>query len=175
MATFRELTQASHDAIEQLPLNKAIFEGSVTEAQWDMLLQQKYYLYRYIEERVEMPENLKREKFLWEDARIAERATSTLLPSTQRYIQHLQNLDDNYVWGHMYVHYMGELFGGQVLKKMIPFAKSHMDFESRKELVDWIREQLAGREQELAGEANYGFELSMRMYDEIFRVTQTSQ
>jgi heme oxygenase len=173
MATLRELTQASHDAIEELPLNKSIFDGSITEKQWTLLLHQKYHLYKYIESRIELPENLRREERLFEDCNKLPRV---LLGATHKYLEHLQSLDDAAIWGHLYVHYMGELFGGQMLKKMVPYEnKSHMDFESRKELVDYMRAELAGREEELADEANLGFKLSMDLYDEIFRVTQTSQ
>jgi heme oxygenase len=92
--------------------------------------------------------------------------------ATQKYVQHMEKLDNRLVAAHVYVHYMGEMFGGQVLKKRIPHDNTtHMDIEKKTEAVAWIRELIHDRHDELKNEANTAFDLMMAIHNEIFTCT----
>ena len=55
---------------------------------------------------------------LWED----KENTPELLPVTKEYMDHLMSIKDepNKLMAHIYVRHMGELSGGQMIKRKIP-------------------------------------------------------
>jgi len=168
MSTLKEYTRAKHDQIENAPLSKLIMNKAINKTQWDMLVTQKAVVYAAIESRILMPDWVLLADSVFKDAPKQQ----TILISTHRYIEHLAKLSNKLVAAHVYVHYMGEMFGGQVLKKRIPHNNTtHMDIDSKTEAVAWIRELIHDRHEELKDEANLAFDLMMDIHNEIFSLT----
>lgn len=171
MTTLKEYTRQKHDKIERAPLSMLIMSGEITKKQWDLLIRQKAFVYEKIEELFEMPEYAKLSHKVHADLDTQYR---TLLGNTYKYLKHLENLPKDQIAAHLYVHYMGEYFGGQIMKKKIPYEnKTHMDIEQKAEAVAYIRDLITGKDEILRDEANTAFDLMINIHDEIFSVTKT--
>ena len=169
MKTLKDYTQALHDAIEKSELSQLIFSGEITKKQWDLYVFQKYKLYTALEERLALPDTLQSSRKLEDDCAGLARS---LCVATATYLSYLNTVTDEDLWGHVYVHYMGELYGGQVLKKRITHEnKTHMDFEDRKKNIEFVRSKIDGKHEELSTEAKAAFKLMMDIQDEIFTCT----
>jgi heme oxygenase (biliverdin-producing, ferredoxin) len=82
-----------------------------------------------------------------------------VLPSTQRYVEHLRMIkdDSDAILAHVYVRHMGDLSGGQIIKRFVPGPASHLEFDGEpEELKALLREKLHDG---LAEEANVCFRL----------------
>jgi heme oxygenase len=68
------------------------------------------------------------------------------------YIRNLREPDD--VMAHLYTWHMGDLFGGQMIKKIINAPSTHLDFENSQNLMVNMRNLLTD---DMADEANRAF------------------
>jgi len=93
-----------------------------------------------------------------------------VLPSTQEYINHMRDImtDRNALIAHMYVLYMGDLSGGQMIKKKVPGSGTMYDFEQDVPVVkDNIR---AMCDDSMAEEAKYVFDSSTKLFQELMEL-----
>lgn len=175
MTTLKEYTQELHDKIEQTPFSKKFLAGELSEDQWNMLLVQKSAIYDAIESRRDLPSIAKCAHRLRMDCLGLDYA---LMPTTQRYVEHIQKLlPPQLVDAHVYVHYLGDMYGGQMLKKLAPNTErtTHLEFEDRVATIKAVREIIDHRANELADEAIAGFKFMMEIQNEIFQCTNPSQ
>jgi heme oxygenase len=94
----------------------------------------------------------------------------TLVPSTHEYISHMKEVmgDRDKLIAHMYVFYMGDLSGGQMIKRKIPGAGRMYDFEGDvKEIKERIREMVTD---DMAEEARWVFESSTKLFQELMEL-----
>jgi heme oxygenase len=59
---------------------------------------------------------------------------------------------------------MGDLYGGQMIKKVVPGTASMYDFSNRKELIDALRQKL---DVAMAAEANECFVFAIELFTEL--------
>jgi heme oxygenase len=57
---------------------------------------------------------------------------------------------------------MGDLHGGQMIKKIVEAAHSHLEFEDRAELIKTVRTMLSD---DMAVEANIAFEWAIKIME----------
>ena len=104
---------------------------------------------------------------LWQDYRQmlgAAPLTHTYKPSVLSYHSYLQSLvktDD--VMAHLYTWHMGDLYGGQMLKKIIIAPHSSLDFADPITLMTNMRKKLDDR---MGQEANRAFDWAIRIMRE---------
>src|SRR6056300_638020 len=108
MSTLKEYTRAKHDEIENTHLSKLIMNKAISKTQWDLLVRQKAYIYELIERLIGVPESVKLASAVENDI---ETEPHTMLESTSAYRNHLTRIDRKQIDAHLYVHYMGEMFG----------------------------------------------------------------
>ena len=70
------------------------------------------------------------------------------------------NQDPDKIMAHMYTWHMGDLFGGQMIKKIIPGSHRALEFSDAKTLMTNIREKI---NDSMAEEANIAFDWAIRM------------
>lgn len=90
-----------------------------------------------------------------------------MLPSTTHYIDYVQSLshDTQRIMAHIYVRHMGDLSGGQMLRKLVPGTGLHYQFsEDVDVLKDKIREKLNDN---MADEANRCFDMIYNFFEEL--------
>jgi heme oxygenase len=173
MKTLKEYTAHIHDEIELIPFSKKFLSGQLTIPEWHMFLLQKLEIYTLIEQRKNLPEYVIAKHKISADC-------SGLVPleleSTKTYLDHLRTLPEDLLDAHIYVHYLGDLYGGQILKSLAPGIGnriSHLEFDDRIDAITFIRDMIENRGAELAEEAIAGFNYTMDIQNEIFRIANT--
>ncbi|MCZ8343784.1 MAG: biliverdin-producing heme oxygenase [Leptospira sp.] len=134
----REGTAEKHRETEQVPYMKAIFRGGLDPQTYTNQLVNLLHVYTLMEalftkhkadpivSQVYFPE-LFRENSLKEDIQFFQKQFGTkvnpeITPATQAYKSHIQKIADTQpalLVAQSYVRYLGDLSGGQIIKKMI--------------------------------------------------------
>jgi len=84
--------------------------------------------------------------------------------STQEYVNYINSLDDpKKILAHLYTWHMGDMFGGQMIKKIIVAPHRHLEFENRAEIMFNLRPMLTD---DLADEANVAFTWAIKILHE---------
>lgn len=164
MTTLKESTAYEHKLAEETTFSQKLIFGEVSEASWLSLLANLYQIHSVIESRglIEKPEVLRCSK-LAED--LAGRATHLqFTKSTIDYCYHLETLSDEALWAHIYVHYLGYMFGGQFIKKKVKWSSNYLNFEDHHECVNYVREKTSSANHEEAKEA---FRWIIKIYNEL--------
>lgn len=94
----------------------------------------------------------------------------TLVPSTNDYIAHLKTILTNKdaLMAHIYVLHMGDLSGGQIIKKKVPGQGRMYHFEGdASALKEAIRSKTSD---DMADEAKFMFESSTRLFQELMEL-----
>lgn len=168
MPTLKELTKENHHKAERHAFVTAMMKNQLTPQQWTDYLIWKRDILLYLDFKLGLalihPEYDRIEKFTQDI--VETNAGNSELAATKAYIDHLSTLLNSKAWAHVYVHYLGDLRGGQMLKKIVKLPMSHVDYKDGEALEDIIREHVSD---ELADEANKAFELTMAAMEEIMR------
>lgn len=93
-----------------------------------------------------------------------------IVPSTLEYISHMKEImfDDDALIAHIYVLYMGDLSGGQMIKKKVPGQGTMYEFdEDVKALKERIREMT---NDDMATEAKWVFDSSTKLFQELMEL-----
>ena len=91
--------------------------------------------------------------------------TPQICQTTYQYIEYIKDVTDpKLLWAHLYVKHMGDLFGGQILKKLVPGSGRMYEFENRTELIKQVRAQLSD---DMAAEANLCFTQTLQLFTEL--------
>jgi heme oxygenase len=164
----RDAIKAQHDRAEEHPLSKLIMSGKVSKEVYADLLASQIVVFSHLE-------NIAKEMGLLDTVQGIERTDAMRadleelgcgLPHCESSVHaiHLNRLDRKGILAHMYVLHMGDLFGGQIMKKLLPGACRRYEFENRTELVHAMRSLLSD---DLADEANIAFEYVLRLFNGI--------
>jgi hypothetical protein len=94
--------------------------------------------------------------------------TPTFLGETTNYMEHLDSLcTPNHILSHLYVRHFGDLFGGQMIKKLVPSKGRMYEFENRSELIEKARAKL---HEGLSDEANLAFDYAVEIFEGLANV-----
>jgi len=170
--SLKELTQERHRAAESTNFMKAVFAGTLPMETWIDYTYQKYAWYKSIETRCQslgLLENLpgiERAELILADYREMmqdrdDRHYYKLV--TTDYADYIRDLKDPAsVLAHLYTWHMGDMFGGQMIKKLIPAPHSHLEFENAKDLMFVLRGML---DDSMADEANRAFDWAIKILE----------
>ena len=82
---------------------------------------------------------------------------------TKEYASYIRSLDDpKRIMAHLYTWHMGDLFGGQMIKKIIDAPHTHLDFENPNDLKMAMRGMLSD---DMGEEANVAFDWAIRIME----------
>lgn len=166
MTTLKELTQENHRRAERHAFVSSMVKNQLTPAQWADYLAWKRNLLVALGAKLGLSEQhpgFDRTAQFNEDIEKTGVQPRTLA-STSNYIDHVLSISDREAWAHVYVHYLGDLRGGQMLKKIVKMPMHHVDYDDAAGLEAIIRANVSD---DLADEANKGFELTMQAMEEI--------
>jgi len=172
--SLKELTRDKHAAAEGTRFMKAVFDQTLPMSLWIDYTYQKHLWYREIETQAKkfglidgLP-GIERADLIAKDYK--EMMTGKLSEYhvykeiTKDYVSYIRKLDDpQRVLAHLYTWHMGDLFGGQMIKKIIDAPHSHLDFENAKDLMFVLRGML---DDSMADEANVAFDWAIKILGE---------
>jgi heme oxygenase len=168
--SLKELTKDSHTAAEHTPFMQAVFKKRMPVKTWGDYTFQKSAIYNTIENVCRYNKltndilDIERSVHLYLDAQeiMGDMSTVRMRPITGEYVRYLLSLVDEpeRILAHLYVWHMGDLHGGQMIKKVLPPPHRNLDFADIEGLKIAIRAKL---NDSMADEANIAFEWAMKL------------
>ena len=171
--SLKEATAEKHALAEGTKFMKAVFAKTLPMELWIDYTYQKSIWYKEIEvaaKEVGLLETLpgiERAELISKDYN--EMTVSKMTFHTYRsvavdYCCYIRTLTDpKSIMAHLYTWHMGDLFGGQMIKKIIDAPHSHLEFENARELMTNMRSMLSD---DMADEANVAFDWAIRILGE---------
>lgn len=165
MTTLKELTWDAHKRAEQTHIMSELLRDQISESLYSDLVYTKYEIYRAIEQRVQFETpDLYRAKAALDDWQHMNHHLPKCIPSLDAYLTHLRSCDLDALWGHVYVHYLAPLYGGQIIKKKIEhrLPVRLYEFSDPTAAIAEVRGHL---HMDLVAEANLAFESVITYYE----------
>jgi|694.fasta_scaffold06741_4 heme oxygenase len=182
MTILKDATWAKHREIEKLPLIQTMFEGKFNDVMYIDYLYELKHIYKKIEDLsnehgiTEGMPDLDRYNAICKDMEelgiIVDR---DLMPSTIAYLAHLDKLskeNSKLLMAHVYVRHMGDLYGGKLMARVVPGNGYMYQFTDRAGLIKAFNDKLSN---DLADEANLGFDYFMSIFTELWDVQINTQ
>lgn len=165
--SIKDATADSHCRAESTELVKLIFKKSITKQQYACLLANQLIYYSAIENHTNDFANtdLFRTKKIIDDLIELAETKLVIVDESYRYAEYIKTLSQRDLYAHIYVHYLGDMAGGQMIKRCIPGSGTRFDFVEAKLLVDQIRMNVSIAN---AVEANCGFDWTIKIYDKLY-------
>ncbi len=143
MLSLKEAISEKHSKAEKIPFNKKMLAGLLSQQDYLVYLNQELQIFKTIEGIGVPHASLNRAEKIAED--INELNTQgnhsdLILQSTKAYSDYLSKLTYEQVLPHVYLNYMGIMFGGQMIKKAVPSTGKMYAFDHLKEAIQSIRE-----------------------------------
>lgn len=170
--SLKDLTKDKHDAAEGTAFMKAVFAKTLPFELWVDFTYQKQLWYKEIEHAARQAgllnalPNITRAHLIMDDYHAMEKPVgsyNTYRQVTKDYASYIRTLDDpKRIMAHLYTWHMGDLFGGQMIKKMIDAPHTHLDFENPNELKTVIRGMLSD---DMGDEANAAFDWAIKIME----------
>ncbi len=168
-----------HHNAERQEFAGVLMSGKISEESYLKYLKNQYYCYYTLENHPEfnLPDDrLKRSDNILEDIQelrqtdnemYKSRMRMALTESTKNYIEYVKdniNTEEDFM-AHVYVRYLGDLRGGQMISKKIPGSGKYYEFESPNELATSIYSQL---NDDMADEAKKVFDFATKLFVEMY-------
>jgi len=165
--SLKELTWDNHQAAEATPFMKAVFKKNMPIEVWADYTYNKMLWYGAIETKAraegyldDLP-SIERAYYLYLDAKeMLNGKFPKMHQESIDYQKYILDLEPGKVLAHLYVWHMGDLFGGQMIKKVLPPPHRNLDFKEVDDLKVKIRAKL---DDSLADEANCAFEWAIKI------------
>jgi heme oxygenase len=168
--SLKDLTAAKHAEAESTPFMKAVFARTLPFDLWVDWTYQKWLFYGAIEGAAganrllgDLPD-LRRAFYLAMDYNEMNGGNPRhqFRPIVIEYYNYLLSIskDPNKIMAHLYTWHMGDMFGGQMIKKIVPGAHRNLEFEDPRTLMTNIRAKL---DDSMGDEANVAFDWAIRM------------
>ena len=169
MTTLREQIKDKHDVAEKSKFTEFLLLGKINKRMCAEYLYNQYLCYRVLEEKAkelgllsDMPTLWRAEK-MKEDLDELQEVDFVPQNSTVDYMNYISSQPVNLL-AHIYVRHFGDMYGGQIIKKVAPSSGRMYEFENRKELIDAIRPMLT---EDLGEEANKCFDFVINLFSEL--------
>ena len=172
--SLKELTSEQHRAAEQTRFMQALIKKELPPEVWTNFIYQKWIIYKLIEGLggaycgLNKVLGIFRAFLLYRDFKeLAPIGKFEMAPSTDAYYRYLLNLGNQpeKIWAHIYVWHMGDLYGGQMIKRLVPGSSSALEFENKDELILFIRNHCTT---DMADEAKLAFEYAIKIMNDLF-------
>ena len=176
--SLKELTIEQHRNAERQKFAEVLTSGVIPKISYLRYLVNQHACYLALENlsSFSLPnEKLKRNAHIKKDIDeltqqldIVNPLSEMLTNSTKEYIDYVKNLqtEDDFM-AHVYVRYLGDLRGGQMISKKIPGAGHYYDFQDPTELANDIYRKL---NDDMAEEAKKVFDFATCLFIEMYDI-----
>jgi heme oxygenase len=188
MIDIREATKEQHRQAEQQQFVKTLMSGEIHPKLYAIFLYNLSHCYAALEKWSQyqglldsLPNITRAEKLAHDCQDLWVRITPqpNVTDSTKRYIEHIDSIrrEPAKLFAHVYVRYLGDLYGGQMIKAKTPGANTYLDFDNTKELIQTIRETISSYTETDAdaviAEAKICFEYATELFKEMHDLEKT--
>jgi heme oxygenase len=167
MLPLKEAISTKHKLAERMPFNARMFRGLLTKSQYLLYLNQQQQIFQAIESIGLPHSSLKRMDNVQADIdelKAQGHFSDLILSSTKAYTDYLRSLSYEEILPHVYLNYMGIIFGGQIIKKSVPSSGQMYVFDNMQEAIHSIR---AVQNDAWGEEVNKGFDFTILMFEEL--------
>ena len=177
MSNLKELTKHHHTRAEKTAFVNRMLKKNMTPIQYYIYLSNMFLMYSILEEWAEKAgvlegiEGIKRSVNMMKDLQELEKMhnfkTPKPLKSAMHYYDYVMRLEDDKdkLLAHIYVHHMGDLSGGQILKRFVFGSATRYEFDGDIEVLKTrMREKLHDG---LADEAKTCFDMVTEFLEEL--------
>jgi len=168
--SLKELTADKHREAETTQFMKAVFAKTLPRDHWVDFTYQKTLFYSTIENAATQQglmndlEPMRRSALLAQDYEKMDGSAREFKPAVLEYHNYIQTLTDpTRIMAHLYTWHMGDLFGGQMIKKLVDGPHSSLDFLDPPVLIAAMRSKLSD---DMAEEANIAFDWAIQILNE---------
>ena len=174
-ADLKEYCKDLHSQAETTQLSQDLISGTIDPNIYKTLLWQLFLITDVIETRLEFSDDTICRKYkIIDDISQLPPAVLFTCETTKKYIKHLKGLGYHAFKGHVYTHYLGWLYGGQMIAKNLMLPTNHLKFENVKDKITYIRENiLTNITKEDLVEAQLAFQYTMDIYKELYELHRT--
>ena len=190
MLDIKELTWEHHKNAERQAFVKILMSGQIDEKLYATFLYNQLQCYSVLEKYGlhnslfrDTPNLLRAEhihydyKSLWKDIDNPPEITQ----STKDYVNHIETIQDEAMklYAHVYVRHMGDLSGGQMIRKKTPGPNRYYIFrhnevrDYRQTVKSTINTYLNVYEHSVVPEARYCFESATKLFKEMYDLGKT--
>ncbi len=188
MINIKEATHEQHRHAEQQPFVKTLMSGEIHPRLYATFLYNQSLCYAALEKWSQyqglldsLPGIPRAEKLAQDCQDLWVRITPqpNLTASTKKYIQHIDSIrrEPAKLFAHVYVRYLGDLYGGQMIKTKTPGANTYLEFDNAKELIQTIRETISSyiktEAKHVIAEAKICFEYVTELFKEMHDLEKT--
>ena len=173
----RELTHEQHKRAEKSQFINRLLKGLVTPEQYYKYLSQQFWMYSVLEDCANEQgifngiSEIKRSMYISKDLQELEKEhgfnTDKSLKSTTEYVNYIKSNRQNAkkLLAHIYVRHMGDLSGGQIIKRFVPGSGNMYMFDGD---VNVLKEKLREKlDDSLADEAIKCFDMTKDFLEEL--------
>jgi heme oxygenase len=177
MSKLKELTWENHKRAERSNFMRRMLKKEMTNYQYYVYLANQMMCYYVLETYADQLgllkdiEHLKRSSKISKDMSEFERTDGfeqpLVLKSTEKYMKYLESISryPEKLMAHIYVRHMGDLSGGQIIKKLVPGSGLYYEFEGD---IDELKAKIRAKlNDNMAEEANTCFNMVYSMLEEL--------
>ena len=181
MSNLRELTHDNHKRVEHTRFAHRLLKKQITPEQYYTYLSNQLVAYYALEYAASTKGVFKDIEDVCRSSRISKDMDELesvygfdpvdtiphVLPSTTKYIQYIQSIssDADSLMAHVYVRHMGDLSGGQIIKRFIPGSGLHYCFDGD---IDDLKNKIRAKLHDgMATEANVCFNMIFEFFEEL--------
>jgi heme oxygenase len=163
----REATAEKHKIAEKMPFNQRMMQKQLSKLDYLNYINQHFEIFTAIEANDLPHPSLNRTQLISldiQELQLELKSPNVVLNSTKLYVAYLQNLSYQDLLPHIYLNYLAVMFGGQIIKKVVPSTGNMYEFENMNEAASTIR---ALQKDEWADEVNKGFDFNIAILEEL--------
>lgn len=171
--SLKELTWEKHKAAESTAFMKAVFSKTLPINIWVDYTYQKWLWYTAIENTaasmglLEDIGDIRRAWLIFQDYQEMDGSIRLWNSSAVDYYSYILSIKEpNKIMAHLYTWHMGDMFGGQMIKKIIQAPSRHLEFNNVQDLIGKVRNKINDN---MAEEANTAFDWAIRNLGEYDR------
>lgn len=156
MQTLKELTKEAHRSAERTSFMQRLMKKTITPYQYYVYIYNQLFMYTTLEYHANRAGifdgdlvNLQRTEAIYDDEfqmrTVNNFDAPPLFPASLDYVNYIETIsnDKDRLFAHVYVRHMGDLSGGQIIKKLVPGPTSLYEFEGDvEELKTAVRSKL---------------------------------
>ena len=87
-----------------------------------------------------------------------------LFQSTKEYCTYVSKISQQQCWAHIYVRHFGDMYGGNMIRKLVPGEATMYEFKDKGKLITYVRERL---NTDMENEAKQVFKYAITLFKEL--------